>query len=411
MRASQTRRAPVGLLIVFFLLIPGSHAFAGGDADLPSSLDLEPDLDAALDIDLVTPPRPEALPGPEASPGEAAPAAVSPATSAPGTSSGVSMPPATAGRDSLLALARDEVEALGPLSLGSPDAGLLVNPLPMPEGPLWTIRNPAESYGTSETIGFVAAAIAAVERRHPGSPRLVIGDISRPDGGRLNRHRSHQAGRDVDLGFYYLRGECGEFRIARKNDLDLPRTWSLLRALITETDVDRIFLDRRLQNVLYAYARSEGEDRGWLDDIFGRTGDQQRKGIIQHERRHKNHLHVRFFNPIAQERARIVYATLVETGSVPPPVLKHRVRRGETLGHLAARYGTSMSAIRAANRLRGSRLRAGRAYLIPIRRVPPDLGPIAIPPRRLPPLETRSVDRTPEIAAPLPAPAGALTAR
>ncbi len=256
---------------------------------------------------------------------------------------------ATADRESLLTLARHDLEALGPLSLGSPDAGLLVNPIAMPEGALWTIRDASESYGTIETIEFIATAIAAVEARYPGSPRLVIGDISRPDGGRLNRHRSHQAGRDVDLGFYYLRGECGEFKVARKGDLDLPRTWALVRALVTETDVERIFLDRGLQRLLYAHALEEGEDRDWLDDVFGRFGDEQRKGVIQHERKHKNHLHVRFFNRVAQERARIVYATLVETGSVPPPMVKHRVRRGETLGHLAARYGTSASAIRAAN--------------------------------------------------------------
>jgi murein endopeptidase len=261
----------------------------------------------------------------------------------------------------LLSLARHNPEALGSLSLGSPDAGLLFNPVPMPEGDLWTIRNAAESYGTGETITFIVTAITAVETRHPGSPRLVVGDISRPNGGRLNRHRSHQAGRDVDFGFYFLGGECTDFRVARAGELDLPRTWALVRALVTETDVERIFLDRRIQRLLYAHALEAGEDRGWLDDIFGRLGDAQSKGIIQHERRHRNHLHVRFFNRVAQERARVVYATLVETGAVPPPMVKHRVRHGETLGHLAIRYGTRIAAIRAANGIRGSRLRAGRA--------------------------------------------------
>ena len=399
MRASQAGRAPVGCqlpavlsLVLFCSLGFGPRAFAGNDADVPGSLDL--DLEEVLDVESVplalgpapesaSPPAAPAVPAPPeaAAPGEGACSEVEEAEDA-----------ATADRQTLLTLARQDPEALGPLSLGSPDAGLLVNPIPMPEGALWTIRNAVESYGTSETVEFIATAIAAVEARYPGSPRLVIGDISRRDGGRLNRHRSHQAGRDVDLGFYYLRGECGEFKVARKGELDLPRTWALVRALVTETDVDRVFLDRGLQRLLYAHALEEGEDRGWLDDIFGRLGDEQRKGIIQHEKRHKNHLHVRFFNPAAQERARIVYATLVETGSLPPPMVKHRVRRGETLGYLARRYGASASAIRAANGLRGSQLRAGRGYLIPIRRVPPDNGPIVVPPRRLPPLATHSAD-------------------
>ena len=286
--------------------------------------------------------------------------------------------------EALLVAAQTDPAALGPLSIGTPDAGLLVNPLVFPEGPLWTVRDPSEAFATEETITFIKTAIEAVEARHPGSPRLVIGDLSNPSGGRLNRHKSHQAGRDVDIGFYYRRGETGSFLAARQRDLDLPRTWALVRAFLTETDVDRIFVDRSLISVLYTQAVAEGEDRGWLDDVFGRGGE---KGIIQHERRHKDHFHVRFFNPRAQERGRIVYPVLVEAGVAPPPMVKHRVKRGETLGSLARRYGTSASAIRAANGLRSSFLRAGRTYTIPIRKVPVDTGPVVVPPRRLPPDE------------------------
>lgn len=284
--------------------------------------------------------------------------------------------------EALLVAAQSDPAALGPLSIGTPDAGLLLNPVPFPEGPFWTVRDPREAWGTEETIDYIVTAIEAVEARYPGSPRVVIGDLSNPRGGRLNRHRSHQTGRDADIGFYYRRGEIDSFVTARKKDLDLPRTWALVRALVTETDVDRIFVDRSLIAVLYPQAVAEGEDRAWLNDIFGRAGE---KGIIQHERRHKDHLHVRFFNPRAQEHGRIVYPVLVETGAAPPPTVKHRVRPGETLGGLARRYGTSVSAIRAANGLRSSMLRAGRSYTIPIRRMPPDPGPVVIPPRRLPP--------------------------
>jgi murein endopeptidase len=300
--------------------------------------------------------------------------------------------------EALLLAAQSDPEALGPLSIGTPDAGLLVNPMPFPGGPFWTVRDPGESWGTDETIDFIVTAIEAVEARYPGSPRLVVGDLSRPDGGRLNRHRSHQAGRDADIGFYYRRGEVDTFLAARKKDLDLPRTWALVRALVTETDVERVFVDRSLISILWAHAVEEGENREWLNDIFGRTSE---KGIIQHERRHKDHMHVRFFNPRAQERGRIVYPVLVETGVAPPPMVKHRVRRGETLGSLAGRYGTSVSAIKAANGLRSTRLRAGWSYTIPIRRMPPDGGQIVVPPRRLPP------DLMARVAAPAPPPPGA----
>lgn len=272
--------------------------------------------------------------------------------------------------------------ALGPLSIGTPDAGLLVNPMPFPEGSLWKLREPDDSWGTDETIGFVLTAIEAVEARYPGSPRLVIGDLSNRRGGRLDRHRSHQAGRDADVGLYYRRGEASDFHAARARDLDAPRTWELVRALVTETDVERIFIDRTLMRALYDQAVAEGEDRGWLADIFGRTSE---KGIIQHERRHKDHLHVRFYNRRAQEHGRIVYPVLVEAGVAPPPTVRHRMRTGETLGHVARRYGTSVRAIQQANGLRSTRVRAGRSYVIPIRKAPVDGGPIQVPARRLPP--------------------------
>jgi penicillin-insensitive murein endopeptidase len=282
----------------------------------------------------------------------------------------------------LAVAAREDPLTLGPLSIGTPDAGLLLNPTPFPEGPFWTVHCPGESWATDETIAFLVDAIEAVEARYPGSPRVVVGALSKPAGGRLGRHRSHQAGRDADVGFYYRRGKVDSFLVARKKDLDLARTWALVRALVTETDVERIFLDHSIISLLYAEAVAEGEDRAWLDDVFGRTDE---KGIVQHVRRHKDHLHVRFFNRRAQEYGRIAYPTLVETGSAPPPEVKHRVRAGETMGSLARRYGTTVSAIKAANGLRSTMLRAGRSYTIPIRRMPEEEGRVVVPARRLPP--------------------------
>jgi LysM repeat protein len=43
----------------------------------------------------------------------------------------------------------------------------------------------------------------------------------------------------------------------------------------------------------------------------------------------------------------------------------HVVRSGETLSHLAARYGTTVSALRSANRLSGSTIRIGQRLAVP----------------------------------------------
>lgn len=269
------------------------------------------------------------------------------------------------------------------LSIGSPDAGLLVNPVAMPEGAFWTIRNPAETYGTTETIGYLQRAIETVQLQFPDSPRLVIGDISRADGGRLNRHKSHQSGRDVDLGLYYRGGEARDFRSADARSLDVERTWALIKALVTETDVERIFLDRSLQRLLEAHARELGEDR-WFAGLAGRAR-AGRDAILQHERRHKDHLHVRFYNPLAQECARRNHRELVAQGLLPPPTVRHRVRSGESLSTVARRYGVSVTSIRKANGMRSNFLRAGQSLQIPTRRVTVEDHAVVVPPRLLPP--------------------------
>ena len=284
-------------------------------------------------------------------------------------------------REGLRLLIQLDPKALGPLSIGTPDAGLLFNPQPMPEGDLWQIRNPRETYGTTETLGFIIKVIETVEAQFPGSPRLIVGDISRPDGGRLNWHASHQVGRDVDLGFYH-RSEVEDFLRGRKSNLDVPRTWALVRALVTETDVHRIFLDRTIQRYLYSHALEIGENRLWLDVLFGRhTGGKD--ALIQHVRQHRDHMHVRFYNARAQEWGRIAYPLLVKAGLAPGPTVTHRVRSGETLSHLSRRYGTSTRAIRRANGLSSSMIRAGRRYVIPIRKIPSEAEPIVVPPRLL----------------------------
>jgi murein endopeptidase len=286
--------------------------------------------------------------------------------------------------ETLRAMIALDPAGLGALSIGSPSAGLLFNGVPLPESPLWTIRNAQEAFGTPETVAFIEAAVGAVVARFPDSPPLCIGDLSRPDGGRLNRHASHQSGRDVDLGFFLTEGAQPDFKSVKPAKIDLERTWAIVRALVTETDVERIFVDRTVQRALFTHALSAGEDRAWLEDLFQYPRGKDDR-IIQHERRHKDHMHVRFYNRRAQEWGRLAYRGLVEAGQLPPPVIAYRVRSGDTLSGLAARFGTSASAIRAANGMKGSFLRAGRRYSIPLRRIPAEGEPIVVPGRRLPP--------------------------
>jgi penicillin-insensitive murein endopeptidase len=202
----------------------------------------------------------------------------------------------------------------------------------------------------------------------------------------LKRHLTHQAGRDADFGFYYKPGKGPWFAAGVAANLDLPRNWALLRALVVRTDVEAILLDTRIQRLLYNYALRIGEAKEWLDQVF-----QFSRGlpdaIVRHVAGHRTHYHVRFYNAVAQELGRRAHPTLVELQVVKPPVysVPHLVRTGQTLGLLAGRYGTSVRAIMQANGLSSTQIRAGRTIRIPVRTPAPPPQPVVVPRRLLPP--------------------------
>ncbi len=281
-----------------------------------------------------------------------------------------------------------EPEQLGSMSLGRTNAGALYGGVPMPSSERWRIVNARETWGTQETVDFIARSIDVVNEHFPGSGKLHIGDISRRVGGHLRPHLSHQSGRDVDLGFYFTTPERWYTSAGAKN-LDVPRTWALVRAFVTETDVELILVDRSIQKLLRCHAEAIGEDGGWLDQLFGGSSTKLRP-LIRHAKGHKTHLHVRFYNPIAQETGRRMYRALIAHKKISPPThyLKYRVKKGDTLGRLARKFKTSVKAIKRANRLRSSRIYAKRIYKIPQRGGvrPPSKRSLVIPARRLPPL-------------------------
>ena len=211
------------------------------------------------------------------------------------------------------AIVETDPASLGTLSIGSASSGILLNGVVMPDGPAWEVVLPAEALGTAETIAFIRTAVDKVNEIYPGSPPVSIGDISDAEGGRLNRHVSHQAGRDVDIGFYYRNGQRPLAPAGTSANLDLPRNWALVRALLLCTDVETIFLDSRIQRLLYAHALSLGEDKAWLDRVF-RIVKGARDARICHASGHRTHYHVRFYNPLAQELGRRAYPHLRPPG-------------------------------------------------------------------------------------------------
>jgi murein endopeptidase len=289
---------------------------------------------------------------------------------------------------------KEEPSALGSVSVGFVQSGRMINSVRFPDSPDWTVVSPEKAWTTSETVDYLTRVIRELRSRFPQAPLLRVNQISAKDGGYIRPHKSHQNGRDVDLGFYYPNGNPGHVR-ARENYIDLTMNWALIRTLVTLTDVQVILVDRRVQKVLYDFALKSGEDKAWLDSLF-HDGENS---LIKHARGHRDHFHVRFFNPRAQELGRRLAPLL----AMQPEhnIAMHRVRSGDTLGAIAMRYSSSVTSIRTANRIRGTMLHIGQVLSVPLRGpctqcpVPP---PTVVPPRRLPALA--KVDSQP---APAPA--------
>jgi LysM repeat protein len=303
------------------------------------------------------------------------------------------------------AVSRD-LRSLGPMSLGSPNAGALINGVQATETPFYKPVSPSGAWGTQETLDFLGVALAKVHEEFPdGTPALSLGDISDRNGGPARPHVSHQSGRDVDIGYFYNDGSRWYARGTAKN-LDLARNWAFVRALVAETDVDLILIDHSIQLLLEDYARAHGEDAAWLSGLFRGVPGKLRP-IIRHAPGHATHLHIRFFNPVAQETARRCHPFLLEAKltSAPQSYVTHKVKKNETLGMIARKYGVPVPRLRAANGLKSSLIREKSLLRVPVAtRGPVGPGPrLRVPARRVPPpLKAAGVSEQPTAAQPPP---------
>ena len=289
-----------------------------------------------------------------------------------------------------------DLASLGAMSVGTPNAGGLVNGVQAIASPLYSLVSPGSAWGTQETIDYLNTAVQAVHDQFPDTLPLALGDIGARHGGPLRPHISHQAGRDLDISFFYRDGTRWYARGTHDN-LDFPRLWAFVRALIEKTDIDLILLDHGLQEPLKEYALTLGEDPTWVSQIFQGKGAQ--RAIIRHAPGHATHLHLRFWNPLAQETARRCYAALARHQLVRPPVqyTTHKAKKNETLGMIAKKYGSTVRAIRDANGLHSSLIHDQVVYRIPLSgggvRIPHSER-VRIPARRPPPARRASGEAT-----------------
>ncbi len=231
-------------------------------------------------------------------------------------------------------IAQADITQLGSMSIGTPSRGALANGVHFPEGPHWKLADPDHSWGTAESVAFVTHAIERVTEELPGGHTVFVGDLSAKRGGRLWPHKSHQSGRDVDIGYFYL-DESVWYRRVGAHNMDRPRNWALLKTLLAETSVQYVFIDRNVQPLLEEYALATGEDPEWVRRLFHGTPGRK-DSIIRHRWGHATHMHVRFENPTAELTGRRSYRWLQKLGLLPRveyyPTRKRRRTRGAAKG-------------------------------------------------------------------------------
>ena len=206
----------------------------------------------------------------------------------------------------------------GARAVGTTSEGVILEGARLPDrGEGYVRARPGEgtAFGTPRLVAAIERAAASVWRELPGGEPLRVGDISSEGGGHHLRHRSHRAGRDVDILFYLVDAHgrpvepagwiaFSRFGWGRARDggplhfLDEARNWHLVRSFLTdpEADVQWIFCSYGVESRLLRYALAHEPD----PELVMRASYV----LLQPENAlpHDDHFHVRVYCT-AEERA------------------------------------------------------------------------------------------------------------
>jgi penicillin-insensitive murein endopeptidase len=161
-------------------------------------------------------------------------------------------------------------------------------------------------WGLEPLVTMVDRAARAVRRQFPEAITSV-GHLSREGGGGIERHRSHESGRDADIGFF-VHGSNGRQLLAShfvqfRGDatavgwpgayFDDAKNWALVAALIGDepAHVTHIFVASPLRARLLAYAERVGAPLALR--VRAAEVMQQPHGALPHD----DHFHVRIACP------------------------------------------------------------------------------------------------------------------
>jgi penicillin-insensitive murein DD-endopeptidase len=224
------------------------------------------------------------------------------------------------------------------LSIGSPNEGRLDGGARLSETPyMRVVPYYAESnarWGLPSLVGLIDRAARRVARKFPDAV-LSVGDLSRKGGGGLDRHHSHESGRDADIGFYIRNARrpllplrfvafsaAGSAPAMPGALFDDARNWALIEALVDDpvARVSYVFVAAHIRARLLRYAEQTGVSRS-LRERAAEVMMQPRRAV------HDDHFHIRVACP-REQHGTCVEEAILSTPHMRPPVARSRQRSG-----------------------------------------------------------------------------------
>ncbi len=193
------------------------------------------------------------------------------------------------------------------LSVGAPTAGTLERGIQLPASPYYERVHPALQYGSSHAIQHLQTALARFRQLYRYEGVLVVSDLSRLSGGSLPPHKSHQAGRDVDIWLPALKGTYQRRHLAADRkpkfaEINWYAAWGLVESLLATGQVQYVFLDISLHPQLYRAGQRLGAPADLLAQLQWQPPDVDPElarrakfnAPVRHAAEHNGHIHVRF---------------------------------------------------------------------------------------------------------------------
>lgn len=196
-----------------------------------------------------------------------------------------------------------------PQSVGRPSAGRLIGGVSVdPDGDNrgvgWVIAARREAtWATPETVRHLRRCVSQYRHNFARSKAdpIAIGDLSRRQGGPLPPHKSHQSGRDVDIGFILKKraknADDAPLRHATRETLDAEKQWFLTKCFLDNPETQIIFMEHSIVAALREYVEKIYKKRKPLLKKYLRLFPGGGAALIQSDSEHTSHMHVRFRCP------------------------------------------------------------------------------------------------------------------